>query len=221
MAVGTHLGIPLNEYDARIRTFIPWYDEMLDAAASSTRLTGIRAPHIVDLGIGSGALAERCVKAFPRATVTGIDSDAAMLAMASSRLGRRLTTIADDFESAMVPVCDAIVSAFALHHVPTPQRKSVLYRKCHRALRPGRSMVIADCQLSADPVLAAADRTAWLWHLSHEYSPPQSRAYLRAWAHEDFYFTLNDELALLERAGFVTDVVWRKHGFAVIVATRD
>jgi trans-aconitate methyltransferase len=193
---------------------------MLDVAASSLRLTGIRAPQIVDLGIGSGALAERCVRSFPRASVTGIDSDAAILAMASARLGRRLTTIAGDFESAAVPVCDAIVSAFALHHVPTPRQKAVLYRKCQRALRPGRSMVIADCQLSTDSTLAAADRTAWLSHLNHTYSPAQSRAYLRAWSREDFYFTLNDEHALLQRAGFSTDVVWRKHSFAVIVASR-
>jgi trans-aconitate methyltransferase len=220
MAVGTHLGIPLNEYDARIRTFIPWYDEMLDVAAASMRLTGIRAPQIVDLGIGSGALSGRCARAFPRARVTGIDNDADILAMASSRLGRRLTTTAGDFESASIPVCDAIVSAFALHHVPTPQRKAALYRKCQRALRPGRSMVIADCELAADPGLAAADRTEWLAHLNRAYSPEQSRAYLRAWANEDFYFTLNDEVALLKRAGFATDVRWRKASFAVIVATR-
>ena len=35
MSVATHLGIDLGEYDARIRTFIPHYEEMLDVAAGS------------------------------------------------------------------------------------------------------------------------------------------------------------------------------------------
>ncbi len=219
MAVSAHLGIPLREYDARIRTFIPWYEEMLDVAAASTRLHRIRSPMIVDLGIGSGALADRCVRAFARASVTGIDSDPGILAMAKARLGRRLTTISGDFESAVLPACHVIVSAFALHHVPTPRRKAALYRKCRRALRPGGTLVIADCQLAADARLASDDRVAWLAHLNRAYSPAQSRAYLRAWAHEDCYFTLNNELALLQRAGFETDVRWRQHSFAVIVAT--
>jgi hypothetical protein len=34
MGVAAHLGIRLREYDARIRTFIPHYEEMLDAAAA-------------------------------------------------------------------------------------------------------------------------------------------------------------------------------------------
>ena len=33
-SVASHLGIPLPEYDARIRTFVPFYDEMLDGAAA-------------------------------------------------------------------------------------------------------------------------------------------------------------------------------------------
>ena len=33
MGVATHLGIKLSEYDARIRTFIPDYEEMLGVAA--------------------------------------------------------------------------------------------------------------------------------------------------------------------------------------------
>ena len=31
MAVATHLKIDIEEYDTRIRTFIPYYEEMLDA----------------------------------------------------------------------------------------------------------------------------------------------------------------------------------------------
>ena len=35
MSVASHLHIRLDEYDARIRTFIPRYDEMIEAAAGT------------------------------------------------------------------------------------------------------------------------------------------------------------------------------------------
>ena len=50
MSVATHLGIDLAEYDARIRTFIPHYEEMLDVAAS---VIDPKSETIVDLGIGT------------------------------------------------------------------------------------------------------------------------------------------------------------------------
>src|SRR5215217_7477628 len=51
-----HLGIDLAEYDARIRTFIPDYETMIEIAASTLRAMVRREnPLVVDLGIGTGA----------------------------------------------------------------------------------------------------------------------------------------------------------------------
>lgn len=218
MAVSAHLGIPLDEYDARIRTFIPWYDEMLRSVATCVKAVGGRAPVIVDLGIGSGAVAGACVDVVPRARVIGVDADAEILQMATRRVGRRLRPLVGNFETTPLPKCDVVVSAFALHHVPTPTRKLRLYRKLHRALRGGGALVFADCQLASNAAVAANDRAAWLAHLNQHYTAAESRAFLRAWAKEDFYFTLNQELQLLRRAGFEPEVTWRRHSFAVITA---
>ena len=40
MAVATHLKIDIDEYDTRIRTFIPYYEEMLDAAVEALPAAG-------------------------------------------------------------------------------------------------------------------------------------------------------------------------------------
>ena len=89
--VAAHLGIDLSEYDARIRTFIPQYDLMLDslAAALADALPRRRAT-IVDLGIGTGSVAARCLTAVPGASAIGIDEDEGMVAAARERLGPRL-----------------------------------------------------------------------------------------------------------------------------------
>jgi trans-aconitate methyltransferase len=220
MSVAAHLGIRLHEYDSRIRTFIPHYEEMLDAAASAIGGLRRRAPVIVDLGIGSGALAARCLARARTARVVGIDEDAGMLALARKRLPDRLNTVSDNFVSAALPRCDAIVASLALHHVPTRALKTTLYRRCATALSARGVIVIADCCLGATRESRARHRAAWRGHLKRSYSAAEATAFLRAWAKEDTYFPLADEIAMLKLAGFTTEVRWRRKCFAVIVGRK-
>jgi len=221
MSVAAHLGIDLREYDARIRTFIPAYDAMLDAlaAALASTVPG-RTPTVVDLGIGTGSVAARCLEARPRARVIGIDEDDGMLAAARTRLGTRVTLVPASFERVDLPRGDAFVASLALHHLPTRARRLRLLRRCHRALRTGGVLISADCHPASSPRLQAADRSEWLRHLEQTYTPREARAYLRAWAKEDFYVPLVEEIDLLARAGFAVDIAARRHAFAVIVGTK-
>jgi tRNA (cmo5U34)-methyltransferase len=222
MSVAAHLGIDLREYDARIRTFIPAYESMIATAARTLR-TAVRKRHpdVVDLGIGTGALSAACLEVVPGARVIGIDEDEGMLAAARERLGRRLTpAVLGSFERVAIPSCDAVVASLALHHIPTPARRLRLFRRLRAALRPGGVLISADCYVASASRIAAADRAVWLEHLEHSYTPREARAFLSAWAKEDFYVTLADELGLLRRAGFSADVPWRRAAFAVIAAVR-
>jgi tRNA (cmo5U34)-methyltransferase len=221
MGVAAHLGIALGDYDRRIRTFIPDYGRMLAIAARALDAAISReARTILDLGIGTGALAARCLEVRPRAKVIGIDSDGAMLELARQRLGERAALLTGSFERVALPRCDAIVASLALHHIPTPRRRAAAFRRFHRALRPGGVLLSADCYLSSSPALRRADRLEWLGHLEQTYTPSEALALLRSWAKEDFYVTLDEELRLLSRAGFRPDVVGRNGCFAVICASR-
>jgi ubiquinone/menaquinone biosynthesis C-methylase UbiE len=218
MSVATHLAIDLDQYDARIRTFIPDYEEMLDVATSVLR---DRRPRVVvDLGTGTGALAGRVVKAVRGVSIVGIDEDQGMLAVAARRLPRRRTTLRhDSFLRAAVPACDAVTASFALHHVASPRAKRQLFARARAAVRSGGLLVSADCHPSAIASLAAAGFHTWRTFLARTYGSREARAFLAAWAQEDFYTTLDAELRLLHSAGFVPDVVWRRQLFAVIVAS--
>ena len=220
MGVAAHLGIDLRDYDARIRTFIPGYDAMLATAAGVlATMVRTRAPLVVDLGIGTGALAERCLSVKRHARIVGIDEDGEMLAAARARLGRRLVAIPGSFEKVPLPPCDAVIASLALHHIPTPARRLRLLRRIHRALRPRGVLVIADCYLASDRRLQAAGRAGWLDHLRETYSARQAAGYLRAWAKEDFYVTLNDEIRFLQQTGFAADVILRFASFAVLAGS--
>ena len=217
MGAAGHLGIDLAEYDTRIRTFIPDYAEMLDAAAA---LVLPSARHIVDLGTGTGALAARCLAQAPRASLIGIDADAEMTQVAARRLGPRASFRIGDFTRVAVPRCDTIVTSLALHHIRKRRAKLHLYSRLRRALNPGGQLIVVDCQPASNSRVADAQRAAWRRHLQRTYTRAKGDSFLRAWAKEDAYVPLAAELELMERAGLKPDVIWRRGAFAVIRATR-
>jgi trans-aconitate methyltransferase len=221
MSVSRHLQIDLDEYDARIRTFVPEYEVLLDAAAAALDALTARRPHVVELGIGSGALAARCLARRPGARLTGIDSDAGILEQAARRLrpyGGRVTLLSGDFSTMPLPPCDAMVASLSLHHLHTRAAKTRVYRRAVAALRTGGLLVNADAALADDPRLRRRLQDAWRAHLRQHYSAGETAAYFRAWSREDVYFTLNEELAMMRAVGATAEVIWRVGGFAVLAA---
>jgi cyclopropane fatty-acyl-phospholipid synthase-like methyltransferase len=111
---------------------------------------------VLDLGAGFGAIAERVLRQYPKATVTCIDGSPAMVAHASSRLrnyGERVKILrADLSERSWTAVLhsrvrtmevgrdtselfNAVVSAIAIHHL-THERKRELCREVFKLLMP-------------------------------------------------------------------------------------
>jgi SAM-dependent methyltransferase len=220
VSVASHLHIRLEEYDSRIRTFIPRYDEMLEAASHALLALDMPSPHIVDLGTGTGALAAACLQVHARARVTAVDADSEILDLARQRLSALIavpTLVSGDFDSVALPGCDAIVASLSLHHVRTADAKRRLYRRCREALRPGGLLVSADCCPAADPSLASVQRADWREHLRRTYTDAETDSFFAAWAEEDVYFPLGEELEMIRGAGFDGDVVWRAGAMAVIV----
>lgn len=218
VGAAAHLGIDLAEYDARIRTFIPDYDEMLDVAAA---LVLPSARRIVDLGTGTGALAARCLAHAPRARLVGIDADPEIAQVAAERLGSRASFRIGDFTRVEVPRCDTIVASLALHHVGSRRAKTQLYSRLRRALTRGGQLIIVDCQPASDARVAATQREAWRQHLQRAYTRAKGDGFLRAWSKEDTYVPLAEELDLMRRGGLPAEVIWRKGMFAVIRAASN
>jgi tRNA (cmo5U34)-methyltransferase len=235
MSVAQHLKIKLSEYDQRIRTFIPNYEEMLDEVAAMAALVDKTRPIIIDFGIGTGALAARCLQIVPRARLVGVDSDPDILALARRRLSkkraRQLALIHGNFletVSTRLPFdkntkenrVDAIVATLALHHIHEAKIKQRFYAKCFAALRQGGIFANGDCFLAENPKLSQRYMKVWENHLRRFYSLRQTKNFFAAWAGEDVYFPLRREMAMLTTAGFEVEVVWRRVPFAVIVGRK-
>jgi tRNA (cmo5U34)-methyltransferase len=217
MSVASHLGIDLKDYDSRIRTFIPHYEEMLDVAGAAIPP---RARTIVDLGMGTGALAARCLNTARAARAVGIDVDPEILALARRRLGTRATLTTGSFLRTPLPPCDAVVASFSLHHVRTRAAKGGLYSRIHSALRPGGIFLIVDSLPASNTTVKRGQLQEWLGHLRHTYTSSRSNAIFRSWSHEDVYTPLDVEIDLVRSAGFRVELLWRRGAFAVLRAAR-
>lgn len=88
MSVASHLAVAPEDYDKRIRALIPLYDELIPEVARALGHSTRRIQRIVDLGVGTGALAVACLHEARGARIWGIDADAAMMQVACKRLGR-------------------------------------------------------------------------------------------------------------------------------------
>jgi len=225
MSVASHLAVSPAKYDVRIRSLIPLYDELIAEVARALGHAARPVRTIVDLGIGTGALARACLEHAAGARIWGIDADADMMAIARMRLGglsRRVKMTKGSFLDVPLPACDAIVASYALHHIRTSRAKLAFYRRCYRALHPGGVLVNGDCAPASTTRGFARDLDVWFTHLGKSFgSRARGRRVYESWADEDTYLPLAEEIRLLQRAGFAVDVPWRRSPFAVIVACRQ
>ncbi len=220
-SVRRHLRVAINAYDATIRQFIPGYEEMLRAAARE--LAPVASGRVLDLGGGTGALAEAILEVGGGGAVELIDIDGEMLAQAKTRLARfgpRALFVEASFLEAL-PRCHGAAASLALHHIPTLDKKRALYRQIHEALEPGGVFVNADATMPAEPTAAEATWRAWADHMvAQGIDERRAFEHFEEWSAEDTYFPLEEELAAVAAAGFDAECVWREAGIAVVVGRK-
>lgn len=220
-SVRRHLRVAIDEYDATIRQFIPGYEEMLRTTARE--LAPVSSGLVLDLGAGTGALAEAILETSQSGTVELVDVDAEMLEQARTRLARfgdrARFTEASFLEP--LPRCDGVAASLALHHIPELDAKRALYRRIHDALQPGGLFVNADATMPTEPAAREATWRGWADHLmSHGIDEQKAFEHFEEWSEEDTYFPLEDELAAVAAAGFETECVWLEVGIAVLVGRK-
>ena len=106
------------------------------------------AATVLEVGAGTGNLLLKVKRAVPDATVIGLDSDAASLAVAAAkafRLAVELQLDHGDAAQLSYPngTFDRVLSSFVLHHLPENQQLMML-REIGRVLKPGGSLHLLD-----------------------------------------------------------------------------
>jgi len=113
------------------------------AAPGVLAILGARRRRVVELGCGSGVLTAALARA--GRDVLGIDSSAAMLALARKR-APRARFVRASFVDAAIPPCDAVVAVGEVFNYLVDRRNGLraierLFRRAHAALFPGGVVV--------------------------------------------------------------------------------
>jgi tRNA (cmo5U34)-methyltransferase len=120
------------------RSSLPWqdtaYEHLLEFVGAAPR-------RVLDLGSGDGLVAARIVESRPDAEVVACDFSAEMLSRARDRFVgiTEVTVVEHDLDDPLPEswgTFDAVVSAFAIHHV-VDERKRGLYGEVFDRLEPG------------------------------------------------------------------------------------
>lgn len=208
------------DYDASRRRLVPAFDGLYDTAVAAVGL----APsprRVLDLGAGTGLLAERVLRAHPDAELTLLDGSSAMLDQARGRLGETVRCVRGDMSEPLPEgEWDAVVSALAIHHLEDPAKRE-LFERIHAALAPGG--VFVNAEVVAGPT-TKLDRFYQAWHRRRAFELGASE---EEWAAAEERMRLDrcapvgPQLEWLRAAGFAeVDCVFKDHVFAVLVGVR-
>jgi tRNA (cmo5U34)-methyltransferase len=191
--------------------------ELLAALASPTA-------RVVDLGAGTGALSAAVLGGLPGASVTLVDVDSQMLDEARRRLAPFVERVRFREASFLdpLPAADAMVASLALHHVHDLDAKTDLYRSIRGALVSGGVFLNLDAAITEGVRLNALTFDRWAARMAeHGMTESDARGHFAAWAAEDRYFPVAEELAALRRAGFAeVECFWRRGSSAIFCALK-
>ena len=182
---------------------------------------------VLDLGVGSGLVAEMVLEALPEAQVVGLDSSPAMLDLARDRLARfpgRATMIEADLETVTVAAClagpgpiHAVISVQTLHNLEPAAHRRMLASTAE-AMAPGGMLVIADRYAAARELFGAFGVVWDRLGIDEGATFDEHREKLRA--HGDRPVSLATELQWLDETGFDAACLQCLANRAVVVGRR-
>lgn len=133
------------DYNAKIRRWVPFYEQLLDQTASLP--PGFQAIDILDLGSGVGNAVAPVVERFPEAHFYLVDASPDMM----DALRKRFTDMGDfmfiekNFQelSILAHSFDLVLACLSLHHLDAEGKRQI-FAEIHRWLRPGGMFICSD-----------------------------------------------------------------------------
>ena len=147
-------------YDADMDLMHPNRHKMAEVIAAVLAASAPEPRLVVDLGTGTGFLLDKLLRRFPNCRAIAIDGSAQMMASAKSRLGElaaRVEFVVADFRQPeafglAADSADAVVSAYALHHLNLEEKARVA-ASCRTVLKRNGWFLNADLVAAEDDFL--------------------------------------------------------------------
>lgn len=199
----------ISDYEEHMHYWLEHYKRVAELVPSDAQC-------LLDLGCGTGLELDRIFERVPDIYVTAIDLSDEMLAKLSAKHGHRsLNIIKDDYftHDLGAEQFDAAVSVESLHHY-TAEKKSGLFGKICRALKPGG--IYIECDYIADiPEIEELAFEECCRRRLRDNIPDE------CYIHFDIPLTLEHELAAMISGGFSSaELIENLNGTPIIIAKK-
>jgi tRNA (cmo5U34)-methyltransferase len=218
--IKNHFESEAHEFDELILKLIPFYQEMVSAVVLALPFPTDAIINVIDLGCGTGTLAQRILEKYPKARITCLDLAENMIQMARIKLTSHpnVTYVTGDIAHyEFDQPYEVIVSSLALHHLANESEQKSFYRKVYQAMAPDGVFYNADLVLGSNEHLQTIYLQKWQAYMEKSVSRMEIETkWLPNYRVEDRPVKLESLLSWLKETGFrEIDVIWKYYNFAV------
>lgn len=216
--IKNHFDEEAAEFDELILKLIPYYTEMTDALVLAIPFKKNDQIYVMDLGCGTGTVAQKIKNAFPNAKISCLDIAENMIAMTQKKLnGEADCRVCDFYEFNFDKKYDVIVSSLALHHLANDEDKQKFYQKIYGALNDNGVFYNADVVLGSNDHLQEVYMAQWKAFMRKKVSMDEiENKWIVNYKTQDRPASLINHIAWLKNTGFSDiDVVWKYYNYAV------
>lgn len=223
MSIKRAFDIGARDYDTARKKLIPFFDEFYGAAVDIIPFNSNDEIKVLDIGAGTGLFASLIAEKFPNAEFTLCDLSVKMLEEAKKRFSGGNIKVnyieADYSREEIFGEYDLIVSALSIHHIPDDE-KEALFKKLFSKLKDYGLFINADQVLGDTPAIEKFYKTSWLEEVKESGVSDLSLSSALGRMKEDKMSTLRDQIAWLEKVGFIEVNCWYKRYSFVVYSGR-
>ena len=201
-----------SDYDEFIRKTVPHYDTILSEVAALISSFHINPFSLLDIGCGTGTFVSLLADQFPDCRYTLCDKSDEMLSSARKKLeqNQNCTFLKTDIRSFQDQEAFHFISALLVNHYLDHADIEQAFSDCFQALKPGG--VFLTLQNTAPSTEAGETIALDRWsqfQMSMGKSETETVMHKARYGNDYFPRTLDQQKALLERAGFETiELFW-------------
>jgi len=218
-----NFSVVARKYDSMRRCFIPGFDDYYVTSLSLLKTIRDRFEHILDLGAGTGLLANSLYQFYPDASYTLVDISEEMLKVARERfkgLDNFTFEVCDYTKKIPDNHHDLICSALSIHHL-TEEAKLRVYKSSFDNLTKDGCFINLDQFVASDQTINRHYENWWLDYINNSGIPDQDK---KAWLKRkelDIENSIEDTINLLKKAGFTkVEPVYHFMKFGVVLAIK-
>lgn len=218
-----HFEDEASEFDAIIQRLIPFYNEMIDALVCAIPFSHEKVFSMIDLGCGTGTIAQSVKLQYPKVKITCVDIAEKMLEIAREKIGGDITCIQADLnEFEFFEKYDLIVSSLALHHLENDGDKFAFYKKIFSSLNQNGVFINADVVLGSDVEIQDMYMKKWKEFMRKNVMDEEiENKWLPNYYAEDRPIQLISHLDMLKKSGFCcVDVIYKYFNYAVYLGKK-